>query len=176
MKAYSTLKKALCSAPVLRHPNFDKEFILCTDASGYGLGEVLSQIFEDGEEHPIAYASRSMLNPEMRYASIEREALAVAWGAAYFEEYLAGNHFIIYTDHKPLLALMTKYQLNKRLERYSLKLAHLDFTIKYRPGKQNVVADWLSRYPVEPLRGKRTKAIQTDCNGEELPQPFRGDL
>lgn len=78
-KSFETLRDKLCELPILRHPDFTREFLLQTDASGYGLGAVLSQILEDGE-HPIAYASRTLEDRETRHAVIEKEALAIIWG------------------------------------------------------------------------------------------------
>lgn len=152
--AFVELKSLLCTAPILKHPNFELEFILATDASGYGIGAVLSQI-TDGEEHPIAYASRTLLESECRYAVIEREALGVYWGINHFDEYLDGpKHFTVYTDHKPLCSLMTKEQVNKRCMNYATRLSGYNFTILYRKGSSNANADVLSRYPVISLPGK----------------------
>ena len=161
-QAFDLLKARLCTAPVLRHPDFERQFILSTDASGYGLGAVLSQEFDDGE-HPISYASTTLQDEHTRYAVIEREGLALCWGISHFEEYLLGKPFVVYTDHKPLLSLLTKDQCNKRLQNYALKLQHFKFEIKYRKGSENSNADALSRnirYPVDPCKGKRTKATQ----------------
>jgi hypothetical protein len=161
LEAFNKLKDALCTAPVLRHPDLQKEFQLATDASGYGLGAVLSQI-HDGDEHPVAYASRTLKDAETRYAVIEKEGLAVFWAIQHFEEYLDGAHFTVYTDHEPLLAMNTKPQVNKKLLDWSDRLSHLHFTIKYKPGKTNKNADMLSRYPVVPLKGRRSKLTQSN--------------
>jgi hypothetical protein len=163
LQAFEHLKRCLITAPVLRHPAFDKTFLIQTDASGFGLGAVLSQMFDEDGEHPIAYASRTLMGAETRYAVIEKEGTALFWGIEHFQEYLLGAPFIAYTDHKPLLALRTKNLANKRLQNIALKLQHYDFEIKYRKGVDNANADYLSRiprHPVLPLKGKRTKEIQ----------------
>jgi hypothetical protein len=91
--AFDRLKELLTTAPVLRHPDFTKQFIVQTDASGYGLGAVLSQMFEDGE-HPVAYASRTLQPRETRWATIEKEALAIRWAVTkVFHHYLYGTKF-----------------------------------------------------------------------------------
>ncbi|CAM4562362.1 unnamed protein product, partial [Caretta caretta] len=77
-KAFMDLQTALCSNPVLIAPDFNKEFILQSDASEVGLGAVLSQMVGD-EEHPILYLSRKLLPREQKYAVVERECLAVKW-------------------------------------------------------------------------------------------------
>ena len=92
-RAFEQLKNLLANSPVLRHPEFDLPFILQTDASGYGLGAVLSQEFEDGE-HPIAYASRLLLPRETRHATIEKEALGVCWAVQHFRHYVIGRPFL----------------------------------------------------------------------------------
>ena len=167
--AFDTLKERLCEAPVLRHPDFDRPFFVQTDASGYGIGAVLSQEFEDGE-HPIAYASRTLKDAETRYATIEREALGIHWGVRYFEQYLLGGHFTVITDHKPLESMMNKDHQNTRIENYVLKLQHFDFDIQYKEGADNGNADALSRakYPVIELRTQKSKRSQCALGPETL--------
>jgi hypothetical protein len=160
-ESFQALKRSLCEAPVLKHPDLQKEFLLSTDASGYALGAVLSQEFEDGE-HPIAYASRLLKPEETRYAVIEREAMAIWWAVNHFREYVEGCKFTIYTDHKPLTYFRKKHFDNTRLANYALKLQNFDFEIIYRKGEANGNADCLSRYPIIPLKGSRSKLVQTD--------------
>ena len=159
-KAFEQLKISLCSAPVLRHPDFAKPFVLQTDASGYGLGAVLSQNFDDGE-HPIAYASRTMLDRETRHAIVEKEALAIYWAINHFRHYLLGTKFLVQTDAKALTALRRIKDHNTRLEKISLKLQMYDFEIEYRPGIKNQNADLLSRYPSIPLPSKKVETPKT---------------
>jgi hypothetical protein len=152
-EAFEELRSQLCEAPVLRHPDFNRPFVLQTDASGYGLGAVLSQEFDDGE-HPISYASRTLEDRETRHAIIEKEALAIAWGIHHFRHYLLGRQFTVQTDHKPLLALKRIRDQNARLQKLSLKLQGYRFTIEFRAGVKNQNADLLSRYPQIPLNPK----------------------
>jgi len=166
LESFLMLRKLLCEAPILRHPDLLEKFMISTDASGYGIGAILSQEFEDGE-HPIAYASRTLKEAECRYAVIEREALAIVWAVHHYEEYVEGTEFIVYTDHKPLIYLLTKDFDNKRLQNYALKLMPYQITILYREGSKNQNADTLSRYPFIDCKGKRAKIAQTDesiCN------------
>jgi transposase InsO family protein len=108
----------------------------------------------------------------MRYAPFEREALGIYWGVVHFDEYLDGRHFTVFTDHKPLVAMMSQGITNKRVLNWAIRLATYIFTIKYRPGLTNANADMLSRYPVVPLRGRRSKEIQTN---ESLSNNFDGN-
>ena len=85
--AFQELKRLLCSAPILSSPDFDKPFILQTDASEYGVGAVLSQRDQHGRDHPFAYFSRKLLPREVRYSTVEKECLAIKLGMETFPEY-----------------------------------------------------------------------------------------
>ena len=100
-KAFEKIKEVLVAQPVLKAPDFTKQFVLATDASGVGLGAVLAQEWEDGL-HPIAYWSRKLLPREANYAITELEALAMVEGVLHFELYLLGAKFVVVTDHKAL--------------------------------------------------------------------------
>ena len=91
------MKASLTTAPVLKVPEANKPFIVHSDASDVGLGAVLSQVGEDGEEHPIAYASQKLKPREVRYSTIEKECLAAVWGLKHFEHYLYGQPFTLIT-------------------------------------------------------------------------------
>ena len=112
----------------------------------------------------MAYGSRTLKGPELRYSATEREALGVWWAAEHFVEYLEGRPFTVFTDHKALMALTDKTMNNRRLELIAHKLSEFQVTIKYRPGPENANADTLSRYPVIPTRGHRSKESQTNAS------------
>ena len=101
--AFQSLKQRLCSPPVLRGPDFTKEFILQTDASDVAVGAVLSQKDEEGHDHPVAYFSRKLLPREVRYSTIEKECLAIKLATHAFRVYLLGREFVIQTDHSNCL-------------------------------------------------------------------------
>ena len=103
--AFQELKRLLCSTPVLASPDFEKPFILQTDASEYGVGAVLSQRDEAGGDHPIAYFSRKLLPREVRYSTVEKECLAIKLGMETFRVYLLGRKFTVETDHRSLVWL-----------------------------------------------------------------------
>ena len=134
-------------------------FSLVTDASGLGIGGVL-QVRRDGEWKPAAYFSRQLKGPEQRYSATEMEALAVIEIVKHFNYYLYGHNFCVYTDHKPLLQLLTSEHLNPRLRRYAYKLQHWLLEIHYLPGDQNSLADALSRE--ERDRTSRMKELPGD--------------
>ena len=143
--AFRRLKELLCSHPILKSPNFDKEFVLQTDASERGVGAVLSQLDDNGDDHPIAYFSRKLLPRETRYSTIEKECLAIKLGIQAFNTYLMGRKFKVQTDHRSLKWLSQLKGTNSRLTRWSLFLQAYDFSVSHRPGKKNANADSLSR-------------------------------
>ena len=95
------LKEALTKAPILARPDFSRPFIIQCDTSNYGLGALISQIFEDGE-HPIVYASRVMTAAERNYSTTEKECLAMIWSIKKFRPYIEGYKFKVITDHSAL--------------------------------------------------------------------------
>lgn len=143
--AFTKLKQALVEAPVLQNPNFNRPFVLQTDASDRGIGAVLSQDGADGQEHPIAYLSRKLLTREVSYSAVEKECLAIVWGVQKLHTYLYGRSFTIQTDHQPLRWLNQIRDKNQRLLRWSLTLQQYRFVMEHRSGAANGNADGLSR-------------------------------
>ena len=119
------------------------------DASIRGLGAFLIQKHK-GEDQPIAFASKSLMDVETRYANIERELLAIVFACQWFSTYLLGRSFIAESDHKSLEMIAMKNLANvpPHLQRMLLELQRYDVMIKYRPGKEMQLADALSRCPV----------------------------
>jgi hypothetical protein len=146
-EAFRTLKTKLVQAPILARPDFNKEFILYTDASGAGLGAVLSQEGEDGQEHVIAYASKATNDQQRNYEATKLELLAVVWAVTLFNHYLAVKHFTLVTDHTALGWLKKKKDLSGIYARWVLILQGYDYTVRYKKGKTHTNADVLSRLP-----------------------------
>ncbi|CAM5124599.1 unnamed protein product [Natator depressus] len=144
-EAFRALKEALVSGPVLANPDFDKPFVVFTDASDTGLGAVLMQEDEKGERHPIVYLSKKLLPREQHYAAIEKECLAMVWALKKLEPYLFGRHFTVYTDHSPLTWLHQMKGANAKLLRWSLLLQDYDMDVVHVKGSANLIADALSR-------------------------------
>jgi transposase InsO family protein len=142
--AFTKLRDALCSAPILAHPNFNYTFIIQTDASDIGLGGVLCQRI-DGVERPVCYISRVLQPAESKWSVREREALGIMWAIESFRCYVFGSHFIVETDHRSLQWLLDAEDPYNRLARWRLRLAEFSFTIVYRKGSGNANADALSR-------------------------------
>ena len=149
LSAFNYLKKSLVSSPVVSHPRSGCVFHLATDAAAGddvhsgGFGAVLTQIWPDSTEHVIAYASRSLQPNEKNYSAFLLELAAAAWAIDHFSVYLRGKHFELFTDHKPLETLSKVHK--KTLNRLQEQMLDYDFTINYRRGSSNTVADALSR-------------------------------
>src|SRR5438034_8804466 len=105
--AFDNLKERLILAPILSYPDFELPFTLYTDASGTGLGAVLSQKQKDGKEHVISYASRSLNVHEQNYHITDQECLAIVWALKKFSHYLELQHFTVVTDHAALKWMKT---------------------------------------------------------------------
>jgi hypothetical protein len=119
--------------------------MLRTDASGVGLGAVLTQI-QDGKERVIAYHSRKLNPAEVKYPVHERELLGVVEAARVWRHYLWGREFTIKTDNWANKYLNTQPRLDPRRQAKWMEfLQEYDFVLEHIPGKQNVVADALSR-------------------------------
>ncbi|WVZ97748.1 hypothetical protein U9M48_043262 [Paspalum notatum var. saurae] len=139
-EAFGTLKKLLTSAPVLAQPDITKPFDVYCDTSGSGLGCVLMQ-----EARVIAYASSQLRKHEVNYPTHDLELLAVVYALKKWRHYLLGNTCHIYTDHKSLKYIFTQPELNMRQRPWLELIKDYDLEVHYHPGKENVVADALSR-------------------------------
>ncbi|GAU25498.1 hypothetical protein TSUD_218700 [Trifolium subterraneum] len=137
---FQQLKTAVTSAPVLALPNFNEPFILETDASGIGIGAVLHQ-----NNHPIAYFSKKLVPRNQKKSAYFREMLAIAEAIAKFRYYLLGHKFIIRTDQKRLRSLMEPSLQTPDQQEWLHKFLGYDFTIEYKPGKDNLAVNALSR-------------------------------
>ena len=145
------LKNVLCDVPSLTLPTIQDEFIVQTDASGRGVGAILS-VVRGGQELPVAYFSRKLKPREVKYSATELEGLAVVNAVQHFDVYLVTHPFVVVTDHRALVFLNSTRHANGRLARWALTLQPYSFTLQYRAGHLNLNADALSRcYEEEPL-------------------------
>jgi len=139
-QAFETLKQAVTQLPILTVPDFSKTFTVETDASSKGLGVVLLQ-----EGKPLAFWSQALSERSQNKSVYERELMAVVQAIHKWKHYLMGSHFIVVTDQKSLRFLNDQRLLTEEQFKWASKLIGFDFEITYRPGKENTVADALSR-------------------------------
>uniref|UniRef100_A0A3Q7EA20 Reverse transcriptase/retrotransposon-derived protein RNase H-like domain-containing protein n=1 Tax=Solanum lycopersicum TaxID=4081 RepID=A0A3Q7EA20_SOLLC len=139
-QAFDTLKAKLVSTPILCLPDFSQEFQVETNASGKGIGAILSQ-----KGHPIAYFSQQLSSRMQKVSTYHREMFAITQAVSKWRQYLLGRKFTIITDQQSLRSLTNQTIQTPEQQKWLTKLVGFDFHIVYRPGKQNAVADALSR-------------------------------
>lgn len=148
-KSFTEIKDQFLRNVILSHPDPSCPFILETDSSNYAVASVLYQELPQGKRGVIAFNSRSLKGPELNYTTTENELLAIVHALQKFRLYLTGISFDIRTDHKALTFLKQCRFLNERLTRWVLFLQQFDFKISHIKGKENIIADTLSRYPCD---------------------------
>lgn len=148
LQAFEKLKHILVSEDVmLAYPDFKKAFDLTTDASNRGLGAVLSQ-----EGRPITMISRTLKDNELHFATNERELLAIVWALKNLRNYLYGvRQLNIFTDHQPLTFAVSDRNPNAKIKRWKAFIDEHNAKLYYKPGKENFVADALSRQQVNMM-------------------------
>nr|XP_016437357.1 PREDICTED: uncharacterized protein LOC107763378 [Nicotiana tabacum] len=148
-KAFDFLKEQLTNAPIVVSPDWRQPFEIMCDASDIAVGAILGQkknkIFK-----PIYYASRTLKEAQMNYATTEKELLVVVFAFDKFRSYLIGTKVTVFIDHAALKYLLTKKDARPRLLRWILLLQEFDLEIKDRKGSENQVADHLSRLENPP--------------------------
>ncbi len=160
--SFERLKHAITNAPILKYYDMNKEVTIQVDASPNGLGAVLLQ-----EEQPVAYASRSLTQSQQNYAQIEKEMLAITFGCERFHDYIFGKTSVtVHTDHKPLEFILKKplYQAPQRLQRMILRTQKYSINVQYKPGKELLIADTLSRACQQKENDTSTSLNDFDVN------------
>ena len=147
LASFHTIKGALVSAPVVQPPDWDLPFEIMTDASDFAVGAVLGQR-KDKKLHVIYYASKTLDEAQCRYATTEKELLAIVYAFEKFRSYLVGSKVIVHTDHAALKYLLTKKDAKPRLLRWILLLQEFDLEIRDKKGVENGVANHLSRMKI----------------------------
>ena len=148
IKAFEQLKNFLTTDLVLRLPNNGFHFKVQTDASDEGIGAVLLQTYPEGDR-PLSYLSKKFTPAQRKWTPMEQECYAFICALDKWHHYLRRIKFTWETDHKALTQLNQKLQINKRCERWRLKILEYDCKVKYIPGLTNSMPDYLSRSPVD---------------------------
>ena len=147
-QAFTALKQAMCSSPVLKYFDASHETQLWTDASAFAIGGALLQRDENGDLRPIGYYSRRLTPAEEKYSTYARELLAIRDCLLAFRYYLMGLPFVVKTDHCSLRWIMDQKELSGLQARWMSVIQNFQITeIQYVPGEKNVLADALSRHP-----------------------------
>ncbi len=146
-KCFEDFKQALIKATELHFPDYSLPWILRCDASEHAVGSVLFQEFTDekGEiiHQPIAFASKRFSGPASNWDTFKREAYAIYHGVSAFSYYLRGKSFIVESDHQNLQWIESSQ--SPIVVRWRSLLQSFDFLVRHIPGKENKVADWMSR-------------------------------
>jgi len=159
--AVDELKKRLSCTPILKFPDFEKEFILHTDASLTGIGACLMQEHED-VLHPVSFVSKCLTETQRAYSTTKREALALIYGLEQFRHLILCYPVHVFTDHYPLLGILAKTTKDPCLTRWALLVQEYAIKLHYLPGKNNLFADVLSR-----LTNKEQQAEQIPTELDE---------
>ena len=175
--SYNTIIDKTVNAPILSYPDFNKEFVITTDASTEGIGAVLSQS-HDGVQKPLAFYSRALNGAEKRYSIHELEGLAIKAALNKFRFVVLGYPITVRTDNQPIIYLFKSNECCGRLAKYLAAIQEFNIKLKYLPGKENCMADFLSRN-VNVIRVNdiftKNKLIQEQKNDTILQNNIKND-
>ncbi|GBG74095.1 hypothetical protein CBR_g17806 [Chara braunii] len=160
-QAFSKLKAALISAPVLIRPDLEKPFVLITDWQPEAISAILAQAGPSGLENVVEYASKLVPACKRNYAAPTGECYAALWGISHFRAYLYGRKFTLVTDHGPLLALKRSKDYSGMIGGWATVLLSMDFDIRHRKHKRHGNAHGLTRLH----RPEKVQKIQVKWTG-----------
>ncbi|KAJ0442056.1 putative nucleotidyltransferase, Ribonuclease H [Helianthus annuus] len=138
--SFDEIKKRLTTTPVLALPNFDEVFEVECDASGVGIGAVLTQL-----GRPVAYFSEKLNDAKRRYSTYDKEFYAIIRALVHWHHYLIAKEFVLHSDHEALKYIQGQHKLQPRHAKWVEYIQAFTFTIKHKSGVMNKGADALSR-------------------------------
>lgn len=160
-EAFIAIRRILVNTPILRYPNMKYPFSVATDASNVGIGAVLYQVIGNETRH-ISFMARALSKSERNYSTTKRELLAVVYALEKFHQYLWGNHFTLYTDHRALTYLHTQKVANPMMVGWLDRILEYNFEVVHLPGLDNILPDQLSRlFPT-------AKELEEGNDGDEI--------
>ena len=142
--SFCKIKSMLAAKPVLTIVNYDKQFYLFVDSSDVAIGAALMQMDDEGKYKPVCYFSKKLTDAQRKYCTTDKEALALVLSVRAFRVYM-GGHVIVYSDHDPLRFMEKMAGASQRLFRWCMEVQPYNLEIRHVPGKDNFVADFLSR-------------------------------
>ena len=167
------LKRKVQSTAIHVFPDFDKPFLLETDASNEGLGAVLSQKQGDGCYHPVTFCSHSLTPSEKNYHSSKLEFLALKWSIMeHFKEYFVYSPFMVQTDNNLVTYVLTMPNLDATRHWWVGTLASFQFKLEYQKGANNGTADAFSQVPISHSR----ETVQSLLEGVIVGAADRGEV
>src|ERR1043165_6451862 len=143
-RSFIDLKSRLAPKPILTPPDYNRPFFVAVDASQVCIGACLFQLY-DGIEHPVCFYIRKLRTREVRYSTVEKEALSLVSAVRFFSVSFGTKPVVVYTDHSPLTFINSMANSNDKLLRWSLELQKYALDIQHRPGRDNLLPDMLSR-------------------------------
>jgi len=162
--AMDKLKEFLCSAPILRPFDEDLKTFVMTDASDFAVGAVLEQMHPDGR-HPVEYIFKKLISYQQKYEVHIKELYAIVTSLEHWNHYISGRHVVFETDHHPLKYIKTQKNLSHMHARWLDTISEYDIEIRYKPGKENTIADGLSRRPDLEISNIQTLDVDREMLG-----------
>lgn len=150
MDAFNDVKSRLADSALLSHPKCNAPLSLCTDASNTGVGASLEQ-WSGGSWKPLGFFSRTLTSAQLKYSAFDRELLAAYLAVRHFQPLIEGRRCVLVTDHKPLTQALFKRSdaWCARQQRHLSAVSEFISSVQHRQGSSNVVADCLSRHPLD---------------------------
>ena len=167
--AFGRLKEEMAKDIELAYPDYSPDaplMELSTDGSKHGGGACLTQE-QSGSPRVIAYGSTTFNRAQSKYGALELELAAIRWALSNMKSFLYGVPFVLYTDHNPLVWMTNMAKQNARIMRTWCELAEYDFSIRYRPGRENTLADALSRL-------HKPEESEQQMSGRVMPEGLYG--